>query len=70
MERVFLMIALLNNYPHALTFFSALKLATRLRHKDPDNKENAFNDFYLIGNLVSVTVVIGYTFLYNRMFTF
>jgi hypothetical protein len=64
-ERVFLFIALLNGYPHALTFFSALKLATRLKHSD--SNENAFNDFYLIGNLISVSVAFGYVVLFNKI---
>ncbi|MEI6408950.1 MAG: hypothetical protein WCR52_06190 [Bacteroidota bacterium] len=65
-ERAFLVIALVHDFPHALTFFSALKLGTRLKHKDLDNaSENAFNDFYLIGNLVSVAVAIGYVLLFK-----
>jgi hypothetical protein len=62
-ERVFLLIALLNNYPHALTLFSALKLGTRLKHKEPPDEENRYNDYYLIGNLVSVAVAIWYVYL-------
>ena len=65
-ERLFLLIALANNYPHALTFFSALKLATRLKHTEPANGENKFNDYYLIGNLVSVAVAIGYVYLFQH----
>ena len=57
-ERGFLVLALMFEYPHALTFFSALKLATRLKGNDSD--ENHFNDYYLIGNLVSVSAAIGY----------
>jgi len=57
-ERGFLVLALMFDFPHALTFFSALKLATRLKGNDPD--ENHFNDYYLIGNLVSVSAAIGY----------
>jgi hypothetical protein len=68
-ERAFLVISLLNEYPHALTLFSALKLGTRLKHKDLDDaSENAFNDFYLIGNLVSVAMAIGYTIVYKKIF--
>lgn len=33
-ERLFLTIFMFNGIPHALTFFSALKLATRLKHDD------------------------------------
>ena len=65
-ERIFLLIALLNNYPHALTLFSALKLATRLKHHEPLNDENRYNDYYLIGNLVSVAVAMGYVCLWQN----
>lgn len=66
-ERLFLLISLVNNYPHALTFFSALKLATRLKHKESPGEENRFNDYYLIGNFVSVAVAMGYVSLYQRL---
>jgi hypothetical protein len=67
-ERVFLLVALVNDYPHALTFFSALKLATRLKHNDSSaDLENKFNDFYLMGNLISVMVAIGYVYLYHKL---
>ncbi|TZF81525.1 hypothetical protein FW774_18415 [Pedobacter sp. BS3] len=73
LERTFLMVALINSQTSALTFFSALKLATRLKHSETtDNKENKreldnkFNDYYLIGNLLSVCVAIGYTHLYTE----
>jgi hypothetical protein len=64
-ERTFLVIALMNDYPHALTFFSALKLGTRLKHSDAN--ENGFNDFYLIGNLISVSVVFLYVFVFKNI---
>lgn len=60
-ERLFLVIALYFNYPHALTFFSAVKLATRLRHtENVETDENKFNDFYLMGNFISVMFAIAY----------
>lgn len=66
-ERLFLLISLVNDYPHALTFFSALKLATRLKHSEtPQTEENKFNDYYLIGNLISVAVAIGYVYIYQN----
>jgi hypothetical protein len=68
-ERVFLLISLLNDYPHAFTLFSALKLATRLKHKDIDAEtENRFNDFYLIGNMISVVVAIAYVGIFKQLF--
>ena len=62
-ERLFLMFCLFHNYPHALTFFSALKLGTRLKHEEHKESENKYNDFYLVGNLISVMVAIGYVLL-------
>jgi len=53
-ERLFLTIFLFNGLPHALTFFSALKLAARLKHDESNAGETEkFNSYYLIGNLVS-----------------
>ena len=69
LERIFLVIALVNNYPHALTLFSALKLGTRLKHEDTDKattNEN-YNDYYLMGNLISVLAAIGYVYLYSKL---
>jgi hypothetical protein len=71
-ERAFLFIALINDYPHALAVFSALKLGTRLKRDDGHEKvrpdEMNFNDFYLIGNFISVMVAIGYVLLYKQLF--
>ena len=66
-ERLFLMICLFHDYPHALTLFSALKLGTRLKHEENPATENKYNDFYLIGNLISVMVAIGYVLLINYL---
>lgn len=63
-ERIFLSVSLINDLPHALTFFSALKLATRLKHTEAKEEHNSFNDYYLLGNLASVLVAIGYAHLY------
>jgi len=65
-ERIFITVSLIHNLPHALTFFSALKLATRLKHEEPKDNENQFNDYYLMGNLASVIVAIAYSYLYNE----
>ncbi len=68
-ERIFLMVALINGFSQALTLFGALKLATRLkRENDVDKiKESTYNDFYLIGNFISVMTAILYTFLYSKL---
>lgn len=62
-ERIFLFISFYNGFPHARTFFSAIKLATRLKHEEKSEDENKFNDFYLIGNMISVSAVFGYVLL-------
>lgn len=68
-ERIFLVVSLLNDYPHALTLFGTLKLATRLkREKDEDKiNESTFNDFYLFGNFISIIVSIFYVFLFKSI---
>jgi len=60
-ERIFLTICLVNSILTALTFFSALKLATRLKHEEPVESENKFNDYYLVGNLISLLLAIFYS---------
>jgi hypothetical protein len=60
-ERMFLLVCLSNALPHALAMFGALKVATRLTRKDVAHSEQAsFNDFFLIGNLVSAVAAVGY----------
>lgn len=65
-ERLFLTIFMFNGIPHALTFFSALKLATRLKHDDKNGETEKFNSYYLIGNMVSVTVALFYVCMWNH----
>ena len=65
-ERLFLSIAFINNLSSALTFFSALKLATRLKHQETGSEHNKFNDYYLVGNLASVAVAIFYSYIHNN----
>jgi hypothetical protein len=67
-ERLFLVLALYFDYPHALTFFSAVKLGTRIKHSERSGEdENRFNDFYLFGNFLSVMVAIVYVQLLKRL---
>jgi len=54
-ERAFLTFALLNGVPQALTVFAALKIATRIK-----SDHEVTNDFYLIGNIISITMAILY----------
>jgi hypothetical protein len=67
-ERAFLVMALFYDYPHALTFFSAVKLGTRLKHSEKtEAEENKFNDFYLFGNFLSVFMAMVYVQILKRM---
>lgn len=66
-ERIFLVVYLYFDYPHALTFFSAVKLATRLKHTEKkEDDQNKFNDFYLFGNFISVIMAIVYVEFLKR----
>jgi hypothetical protein len=68
-ERIFLVVSLYFGYAHALTFFSAVKLATRLKHNESSSEnENNFNDFYLFGNFISVIAAIAYVELLKYFF--
>ncbi len=55
LERAFVFIVLLMEMPAGIAFFGALKIATRLKDDDKIS-----NDYFLVGNLVSVLIVIGY----------
>nr|WP_315220736.1 hypothetical protein [uncultured Flavobacterium sp.] len=68
-ERMFLLISLIHDYPHALTLFGTLKLATRLKRDSEGDKvkESLYNDFYLFGNFISITVAILYSYLFHKM---
>ena len=55
LERAFLFIILIIDLPQGLAFYGALKIATRLKDDDKIS-----NDYFLVGNLVSVLIVIGY----------
>lgn len=65
-ERAFLTYSLYSGFPHTLTLFGALKLGTRLKSADNEKtedgrrKESQYNDYYLLGNFISVTLSIIY----------
>lgn len=66
-ERLFLTLFLFNGVQSALTFFSALKLATRLKHTETNTDESSkYNDYYLLGNLISVAVAFLYVCIWNH----
>lgn len=60
LERLMIYIGLLNDLPHILTVFAALKVATRL---EGANKEKISNDYFLTGNIISILLaIIAYLF--------
>ncbi len=59
-ERLFLLFAMVNDIFHALTLFGALKIATHIKDDD-----KVSNDYFLIGNLISVSAAIGYYLVFN-----
>jgi len=63
LERVFLFIVLINEIPQALILFGALKIGTRLK----EGEDNISNDYFLVGNLISVLLALGY-FLISTMY--
>ena len=55
LERLVIFIGMMNDLPYVLGFFGALKLGTRL---DTDKNDRVTNDYFLIGNLVSILLVV------------
>jgi hypothetical protein len=60
LERSFLTISLLLGYENILLVFGALKLGTRL---EKDAELDVSNDYFLIGNLLSISAVLLYVYL-------
>jgi len=59
-ERLFLFLALVYGLPHGLIAFGAIKIGTRIR---PDEKIS--NDYFFIGNMVSLTISVVYFALWR-----
>ncbi len=55
-ERFFVAYSLYLGYPQVLTLFAALKIATRIK-----DESKISNDYYFIGNLISISLAIIYT---------
>lgn len=61
-ERFFLYLCVLTGIYHGFTLFGALKIGTRI--KADENKVS--NDYFLIGNMISVSLVMLTTYLYQN----
>ena len=56
LERLFLIVGMLNGYPHVIIAFGALKIGTRIK----DEADKVSNDYFLVGNLISILASIIY----------
>jgi hypothetical protein len=63
LERVFIVSSFHFNMTSALTLLGALKIATRIK----DTEDKVSNDFFLVGNLISVLFGIGYYVILNDL---
>lgn len=62
-ERTFVVVVLFYNIASALTLLGALKIATRIK----DGEDKVSNDFFLLGNLVSVLFGVFYYVIIKRL---
>lgn len=56
LERLVILLGLLQGYPQILTAFGALKIGTRLH----DQENDISNSYFLVGNLVSLLFTLIY----------
>ena len=61
-ERIFLYLCIFTQVYHGFTLFGALKIGTRI--KADENKVS--NDYFLIGNLISVSMVLVTAYIYQN----
>lgn len=54
LERILIYVGLLSSFPQVLIVLGALKVATRIKYED-----HISNDYFLIGNLLSITIAIA-----------
>ena len=62
LERTFIVVTLYHNMAQALTLLGALKIATRIK----DSEDKVSNDFFLVGNLISVLFGIAYYVIFKE----
>ena len=67
LERVLLFTGLLFGFPQVLIAFGALKLGTRLV---TDQRSKISNDYFLIGNMVSILLALVYTIIVKTLWNF
>jgi hypothetical protein len=65
LERIFIVVSFHFNMTSALTLLGALKIATRIK----DTEDKISNDFFLVGNLISVLFGISYYVILKELIT-
>lgn len=63
LERLFILISLINNLPQSLILFGALKVATSIKNSNKNSP-----DYYFLGNIVSVLIAIIYFTIQGHIF--
>lgn len=64
LERVVLVTGLLFGFPQILIAFGALKLGTRL---SAEQQNKITNDYFLVGNLISILLALVYTIIVKTL---
>ena len=64
LERVMLFTGLLYGFPQILIAFGALKLGTRL---STEQQSKISNDYFLVGNLISILLALVYTIIVKAL---
>ena len=67
LERAVLVTGLLFGFPQILIAFGALKLGTRL---GPEQQTRISNDYFLVGNMVSILLALVYTIIVKTLWDF
>ena len=66
-ERLCLVIGGSIGVPHVLVAYGALKIGTKLGGQSGDSREKKHTEYYLIGNLVSITVAFLIVYLSDKI---
>lgn len=66
-ERICLITGILLGVPHVLVAFGALKIGTKLGGEAHSNEEKTNTEYYLIGNLISITIAFLFIYLKDKI---
>ncbi len=63
LERLFLYVGLMQGFGQSLILFGALKIGTRLKNEE----DKISNDYFLVGNIISVLLVFSTIAIWNYL---